>query len=129
MFRLAARRFLRFLFRAAGLLALFFRFASFLLRRLIDLLIDENGGIYPLQIGDRSSVAFALPKFHDSGVTAVAIGRARRDFIEQFFHRIFLPENREGGATSVERPFFAERDHFFRERPDRFGFRQRGLMR
>ena len=119
-------RFLRFLFRAAGLLALFFRFASFLLRRLIDLLIDENGGIYPLQIGDRSRVAFALPKFHDSSVTPAAIGRARRDFIEQLFHRIFLPENRESGATSMDRPFFAEGDHFLRERPDRFGFRQRG---
>src|SRR5437773_5993810 len=119
-------RFLRFLFRAAGLLALFFRFASFLLRRLIDLLIDENGGIYPLQIGDRSCVAFALPKFHDSSVTPAAIDRAWRDFIEQLFHRIFLPKNRESGPTSMDRPFFAEGDHFFRERPDRFGFRQRG---
>src|SRR6476660_2432409 len=119
-------RFLRFLFRAAGLLALFFRFASFLLRRLIDLLIDENGGIYPLQIGDGSSVTFAQPEFHDSGVTAVAIGRARRDFIEQLFHSILLPENRESGATSMDRPLFAEGDHFFRERPDRFGLRQRG---
>src|SRR4029077_12749647 len=55
-----------------------------------------------------------------------AIGRARRNFIEQLFHRIFLPENRESGATSMDRPFFAEGDHFLRERPDRFGFRQRG---
>src|SRR5207248_11228250 len=86
-----SRGLLRFLFRAAGFLAFFFRFARFLLRRFIDLLSEEYGGIYPRQIGDRSRVAFALPEFHDSGVTAVAIGCARRDFIEQFFHGIFLP--------------------------------------
>ena len=51
---------------------------------------------------------------------------ARRNLIEQLFHRIFLPENRESGAAVMDRPFFAEGDHFFRERPDRFGFRQRG---
>jgi hypothetical protein len=95
-------RFLRFLFRAAGLPALFFRFARFLLRCLIDLLIEENGGIYPLQIGDRSCVAFALPQFHNSGVTAVAIGRARRDFFEQLFHSVFLPQNRESSATGMD---------------------------
>src|SRR5436190_16149335 len=87
-------RFLRFLFRAAGLLALFFRFASFLLRRLIDLLIEENGGIYPLQIGDRSCVAFALLKFQYSSVTAAAIGRTRRDFIEQLFYSVLVTKNR-----------------------------------
>src|SRR4029077_1528812 len=94
-------RFLRFLFRAAGLLALFFRFASFLLRRLIDLLVDENGGIYPLQIGDRGRVAVAQPRCNDSSVTPAAIGRARRDFIEQLFHRVLLPKNRERGAASM----------------------------
>jgi len=37
-----------------------------------------------------------------------------------------LPKNRESRPTSIDPPFFAEGDHFFRERPDRFGFRQRG---
>jgi hypothetical protein len=83
----------------------------------------ENG------TGDWSCVAFALPEFDDSGVTAVAIGRARRDVIEQLFHRIFLPQNRERGATSMERTFFAERDHFFRERADALAFASVVLIR
>src|SRR6478735_10615592 len=71
------RFFLCVLFGAGVLPVFFFRFAGFLFRGIIDLLIYEQRGIHPLQICDGSSVALALPKFDDAGVTSIAIGRAR----------------------------------------------------
>ena len=94
--------FLCFLFGASGLPVFLFRFASFLFRGLIGLLIDEQSGIHPLQIGDRSGVALALAKFDDAGITSIAIGRARRDFIKQLLYRIFLPQRRKGGAPGMD---------------------------
>src|SRR5438067_3360346 len=97
-----SRFFLRLLVGAGGLFVFPFRFAGFLFRGLIGLLIDEQNGIHPFQICDRSRVALALPKFDDAGVTSIAIGRARRDFIKQLFHRVLLPQHRERGAPGVD---------------------------
>ena len=95
------RFFLR-LFGAGGLPVVLFRFAGFLFRGLIDLLIEEQSGIHPLEICDRSGIALALAKFDDAGVTSIAIGRARRDLIKQLFHCILLSQHRECGASGVD---------------------------
>src|SRR5438105_12420975 len=75
----------------------FLRFARFALR----LFLNGESRINPFQIGDRSGIAFALTEFHNPRVTAMAISCTRRDLVEQFFHRILLPQYSKGSAAGV----------------------------
>src|SRR5437762_7663754 len=81
-----------------------------------DRLVDNDRRIHPFEERDRGRVALANTETDDPGVTAVAIGRARRDIVEQFLYRVLLAQNGERGAPRMERTLFAESHHLFRER-------------
>src|SRR5438874_5285195 len=87
----------RFALARTRLVALFFRFAHFAFR----LLLDGEGCINPFQIGDRSGIALALTEFHNPRVTAIASSCTRCDLVEQFFHGILLPQYGKGSAAGV----------------------------
>ena len=62
----------------------------------------------------------------DAGVAAEAIGRRGSDRGEEFAHRGFLPQHRNGQAAGVKVSALSERDHFFRERAHGFGLGEGG---
>src|ERR1017187_205273 len=98
------------------------RFFFFRSRRLL-----HHECVNPFDKSHRRGIALAPAKFHNAGITAVASGRSWRHFIEQFFHHILLPQNRQCGTSRVQRSFLAERHHFLRQRTHCFRFGQCGL--
>ena len=100
------RFFLCVLFGAGVLPVFFFRFAGFLFRGIIDLLIHEQRGIHPFDESDRRGIALALPKLDDAGVTAISIGRARRDVSNNFFTASFCRSTASAVRRAWSEPFF-----------------------
>ena len=84
-------------------------------------------GIDPFDKGHGSRVALALPEPHYARVTSIAIGRSRRDLVEQFLHRGLVPQCCEGIPSRVDRSFLSERHHFLRERSNRLRLGERRL--
>src|SRR4030095_11472826 len=63
--------------------------------------------IHPLNECHRSGVALALAELDNARVTAVALGRSRRDVLEEFFDSILVPQGRQGGPARMNRSSFA----------------------
>src|SRR4029453_6446976 len=123
----------RFLFFGGGLFWLrhrFFWFCAWLDRFSFSLFFFPPFFLYswccidPLNECHRSGVALALAELDNARVTAVALGRSRRDVVEEFLDSILLPQSRQGGPARVNRSSFAEGHHLFRERSNRFRFGQ-----
>src|SRR6185369_16530466 len=123
----------RFLFFGGGLFWLrhgFFWFCAWLDRFSFHLLffrrffLDRWCCIDPLNECHRSGVALALAELDNARVTAVALGRSRRDVLEEFFDSILVPQSRQGSPARMNRSSFTEGHHLFRERSNRFRFGQ-----
>src|SRR5881397_2398956 len=104
--RLFGRCLGRFLFFGSGLFWLrgrFFLFCAWLdrlsFRLLFFFFLDGWCRIHPLNKCHRSGVALALAKLDNARVTAVALGRSRRDVVEEFFDSILVPQSRQGSPT------------------------------
>src|SRR5207249_516845 len=115
-------RFRRGLFRLNG--PFFFCLGAFLFR---GFFFGHLCSIDPFDKGHGSGVALALAKPHDARVTPIAIGRSRRDLVEQFLHRDLLPQCCQSIPSRVDRSFLPERHHFLRERSNRLRLGERRL--
>src|SRR5206468_13120175 len=78
----------------------FFCLGAFLFR---GFLFGHLCSIDPFDKGHGSGVALALAKPHDARVTPIAIGRSRRDLVEQFLHRDLLPQCCQSIPSRVDR--------------------------
>ena len=86
----------------------------------------------PLDKSHRSGVARARTEFDNAGIAAIARSTARSDFGEELADGFngagaVVVKQRKRTSARMQTSALCQGDHFFSQRPDRLGFRERGL--
>lgn len=115
----------RSLLRGGGFFLFFGNFFSGALLGLLFFLFQF--GADELDDGKFRSIADAPTRANDARVAARAVGKARREIIEEFFRGANGHQESGGLAARVERIALAERDHAFGERTRSLRAKQRRL--